>query len=141
MLQKIFYPLIDNEDYPVSVITESSVLGFEFSQDNKQLALTVSGKTGTVGSCKIAIPETLLSGTFSLTMDDYTLVQGDDYTQASNGTHQIFDINYVHSTHTIEITGTQTIPEFSTTVLVSVFLVLSLIAVAVYKKRLNGATA
>jgi len=62
--------------------------------------------------------------------------KGDDYTQTSNGTHQIFEINYVHSTHTIEITGAETIPEFSTVFLVSLFLVSSLAAVAVYRKRL-----
>ena len=135
-LEQVFYPLIDSEDYSVSVNSNSNVLGFEFKQDEKQLLLTVSGKTGTIGSCQIVIPENLLWGSFTLTMDDYALVEGDDYTQTSNGTHQIFEINYVHSTHNIEITGAETIPEFSTVLLVSLFLVSSLAAVAVYRKRL-----
>ncbi|MCW4023377.1 MAG: hypothetical protein NWF02_09485 [Candidatus Bathyarchaeota archaeon] len=140
-LEQVFYPLIDSEDYPVSITTDSNILGFDYKQDEKQLLIEVSGKTGTMGSCQIALPENLLWGSFTLTMDDYTLVKEDDYTQTSNGTHQIFDINYVHSTHTIEITGTETIPEFSTVLLVSLFLMSSLVAVAVYRKRLARSTA
>jgi hypothetical protein len=117
------------------------VLGFEFNQGEKQILLTVSGKTGTVGSCQVAVPNSLLSGSFTLTMDDFDLVEGTDYTQSNNGTHEIFDIEYVHSTHTIEITGTQTIPEFSSLVLVSLFLVSSVVTVAVYRKRLVRPTA
>ncbi len=135
-LEQIFYPLIDNEDYPVSLTTNSEVLGFEFKQDEKQLLLDVSGKTGTVGSCQIAIPDNLIWGSFTLTMDDFALEEDTDYTQSSNGTHQIFDINYVHSTHSIKITGTQTIPEFSTVAVVALFLILSLVAVTGYRKRL-----
>jgi len=135
-LEQILYPLIDRADYPVSVTSDSNVLGFEFNQDEKKLLLSVSGKTGTVGSCTVAVPGSLLWGTFTLSLDDYAQVKGDDYTQTSNGTHQIFEINYVHSTHTIEITGAETIPEFSTVFLVSLFLVSSLAAVAVYRKRL-----
>ncbi|MDG6222499.1 MAG: hypothetical protein QCH99_04475 [Candidatus Bathyarchaeota archaeon] len=140
-LEQVFYPLIDSEDYPVSVNSNSQLLGFEFKQDEKQLRLQVSGKTGTIGSCKVAVPESLLSGSFTLTIDDHALTAGNDYTQTGNGTHQIFDVSYVHSVHTIEITGTETIPEFSAVLLMSLFLVSSLIAVAVYRKRLVGSTA
>jgi len=140
-LEQVLYPLVDTEDYPVSVSTNSEILGFEFKQEEKQLRLRVSGKTGTVGSCQVVVPNDLLWGSFTLKMDDFALVEGTDYTQSNNGTHQIFDIEYVHSTHTIEITGTQTIPEFSSLLLVSLFLISSLVAVAVYRKRLVGSTA
>lgn len=140
-LEQVFYPLIDSEDYPVSITSDSNILDFEFKQDEKQLLLNVSGKTGTLGSCEIAIPENLLWGSFILNMDGYALEEDTDYTQTSNGTHQIFDINYVHSTHSIEITATETIPEFSTMLLVSLFLISSLVAVAVYRKRLVRSTA
>ena len=140
-LEQVLYPMIDSGDYPVSITSESNVLGFEYKQDEKQLLFDVSGKTGTLGSCQIAVPENLLWGSYTLTMDDYPLVEGDDYTQTSNGTHQIFDISYVHSTHTIKITGTETIPEFSTVLFVALFCISSIIAVAVYKKRLIASTA
>ena len=140
-LEQVLYPLIDTQDYPVSIITDSNVLGFEFKQDEKQLLIDISGKTGTIGSCQIAIPDNLLWGSFTLAMDDFALVKDTDYTQSSNGTHQIFDLSYVHSTHTIKITGTQTIPEFSTVFLVGLFLVLSLVAVTGYRKRLVRLTA
>jgi len=140
-LEQTVYPLIDTEDYPVIITSDSNILGFEFNQDRKQLSFSVSGKTGTVGSCKITVPESLLSGTYTLTLDDYPLEEGSDYTISNNGTHQIFDISYVHSTHTIEITGTETIPEFSPVFAVVVFIISSILAVAVYKKRLVRPTA
>jgi len=140
-LEQVFYPLVDTQDYPVSVTTDSNVLDFEFKQEEKQLMLSVSGKTGTVGFCQIAVPDNLLWGSFTLIMDDFALAEGTDYTQSSNGTHQIFDISYVHSNHSIEITGTQTIPEFSTVALVGLFLILSIVAVTGYRKRLVGSTA
>ena len=140
-LEQVLYPLIDTQDYPISVTTDSNLLGFEFKQQEKQLLIDVSGKTGTVGSCQIAIPDNLIWGSFTLTMDDFALEEDTDYTQSSNGTHQIFDINYVHSTHSIKITGTQTIPEFSTVAMLALFLILSLVAVTGYKKRLVRSTA
>jgi hypothetical protein len=46
------------------------------------------------------------------------LVNNTDYTQTENGTHYLFHIEYNHSTHTIEITGTEVIPEFGSVAMV-----------------------
>ena len=110
-LPLVFYPLIDSADYPVTVESNSAVVGFEFNQTERQLSLNVTGKTGTSGSCDVIVPNTLVWGTFSLKMDDYQLVESIDYTQTNNGTHYIFSIGYIHSDHTIDIIASDSIPD------------------------------
>jgi hypothetical protein len=110
-LEQVFYPLIDSKDYPVTVNSDSTILGFEFNQTEKNLSLNVTGLTGTSGFCNIMVPHSLLWGTFSLSMDGYALVEGDDYSQTYNGTHYIFHIGYIHSNHTIDIVASGAIPD------------------------------
>jgi hypothetical protein len=139
-LQQVFHPLIDSADYPVTVDSNSAILGFEFNQTEKKLSLDVSGTTGTSGFCDVAVPGSLVWGTFSLSMDGYPLVEGTEYTQTYNGTHYIFHISYIHSTHTIEIVGSDAIPEFPSFLLVPIFMTATLMAVIVYRRRLNQPT-
>ena len=55
------------------------------------------------------------------------LVENVDYTQSNDGTNNILEINYNHSTHNFKIVGTHAIPEFSWLMLLPLFLfVLSL---------------
>jgi len=110
-LQQVFYPYIDSMDYPVTVDSDSAILGFEFNQTERNLSLNVTGKTGTSGFCEVIVPDSLVWGTFSLKMDEYPLVKGVDYTQTHNGTHYIFHIAYIHSSHTIDIVASGAIPD------------------------------
>jgi hypothetical protein len=110
-LQQVFHPLIDSADYPVTVDSNSAIVGFEFNQTERRLSLNVTGKTGTSGFCDVMVPDTLVWGTFSLKMDKYPLVESIDYTQTHNGTHYIFRIGYIHSDHTIDIVASGAIPD------------------------------
>jgi len=139
-LQHVFYPLIDSADYPVTVDSNSAILNFEFNQTERKLSLNVTGTTGTGGFCDVAVPSSLVWGTFTLSMDDYPLAEGTDYTQTYNGTHYIFHISYIHSTHTIEILGSDAIPEFPTVMIASIFMAATLMAAIVYRRRLNQTT-
>jgi len=137
-LEQVFYPLIDSADYPVTVESDSAVLGFGFNQTEKNLRLNVTGTTGTAGSCDVIVPDSLLWGEFSLSMDGYPLVEGADYTQTHNGTHYLFHITYIHSTHTIEIVGTEAIPEFPAFLIMPLFMAATLIAIIAYRRRLHN---
>ena len=136
-LQQVFYPYIDSKDYPVTVDSDSAILGFEFNQTERNLSLNVTGKTGTSGFCEVIVPDSLLWGMFSLSMDGYALVEGDDYSQTHNGTHYTFHISYIHSDHTIEIVGSDAIPEFPAFLILPLFMTATLLAVIVYRKRLR----
>ena len=136
-LQQVFYPYIDSRGYPVTVDSDSAILGFEFNQTEKNLSLNVTGKTGTAGFCDVVVPDSLLWGTFSLSMDGYSLVEDDDYSQTHNGTHYTFHLSYIHSTHTIEIVGSEGIPEFPAFVILPLFMTATLLAVILYRRRLR----
>lgn len=136
-LEQVFYPYIDSDAYPVTVNSDYIILGFEFNQPEKQLSLKVTGKTGTSGSCDVVFPDGLLWGTFSLSMDGYALVEGNDYTKTHNGTHYTFHISYIHSSHTIEIVASDAVPEFPAWMILPLFMTATLLAVMFYRKRLR----
>jgi len=137
-LQQVFHPLIDSADYPVTVDSNSAIVGFEFNQTERQLSLNVTGLTGTSGFCDVMVPDSLVWGTFSLSMDGYALVEGDDYSQTHNGTHYTFHISYIHSDHTIEIVGSDAIPEFPAFLILPLFMTATSLAIILYRKRLRS---
>jgi len=110
-LEQIFYPYIDNDTFPIAVDSFSTLLGFEFDEHQKSLSLDLSGIDGTSGHCDVFVPASFLKGPFTLEMDDYSLVKGTDYNLAYNGTHYRFGINYIHSTHTIDVFASEINPE------------------------------
>lgn len=137
-LEHVFYPYIDTDAYPVTVNSNSTILGFEFNKTEKQLSLDLTGKTGTSGSCSITFPDGLLWGTFSLSMDGYDLVEGEDYTQTRDGAFYTLHIkNYIHSSHTIEIVASDVVPEFPAWMILPLFMTATLLAVILYRKRIN----
>lgn len=140
-LEQTFYPYIDTDAYPVTVNSNSTLMGFNFSQTEKQMTLNVTGKTGTIGSSKITFPDGLLWDTFSVTMDERNLVEGEDYTKTYDGTYYTFTIDYIHSSHIIKIAATEAVPEFSAWMTLPLFLAATLLATMLYRKRLNQTAA
>jgi ABC-type Fe3+ transport system substrate-binding protein len=126
--------------YDVDAFCNSIVTDFSFSQPNKQISFNVAGASGTTGSCTITIPDDLLWGQFSVYMDGDPLVKDVDYTQTHNGTHYIFVISYIHTTHLIEVKGTEVVPEFPTWTLVLLMLIVLTAAIVIYNRRLLKTT-
>jgi hypothetical protein len=100
--------------------------------------LDVSGLSGTSGHCGVWVPEGLLSGSFSLSLDGLPLVEGDNCTITYEGAYYKFQIPYIHSSHTIEIVGSQVIPEFQVWMLLPLFMAATLMAVMLYRKRFQA---
>jgi hypothetical protein len=136
-LQHVFYPFIDNKEYAVTVDSNSTILGFEFNQTEKNLSMNVTGVSGTAGYCNVLIPDGLLFGTFSLSNDGYPLVEGTDYSQTHEGGYYKFDINYIHSSHTLTIVASDAVPEFPAWLILPLFMAATLLATIAYRKRLN----
>jgi hypothetical protein len=122
--------------YNVVTSSNSTIENFNLNQAQKQISFNVTGPTGTTGFCNVTIPDDLLWGEFSVYIDGSPLVQDVDYTQTYNGTHHTFYITYNHSTHTIEIIGTNVIPEFPTWTSILLILIVLTVAIVVYKRRL-----
>jgi hypothetical protein len=121
--------------YTIVVETNSTLGSFDYGLYENQTSFSVTGPTGTTGFCKIVIPEEIVGGNFPVYLNDVMLIEGVDYTRTYNGTHTILDITYNHSTHTIKITGTNLIPEYSSWLLTLLLLTATLVIV-VYKSKL-----
>lgn len=97
----------------VTVASNSTVQAFTFDDTAKTVSFNVTGASGTRGYCNITFPVDLLWGNITVTRDGFLLTEGNDYTITSNETHYTFSFTYLHSMHTIRITGTEAIPEYS----------------------------
>jgi hypothetical protein len=141
MLRAVVGTLIDHvivADGPVFHVTtesNSTISNFQFIQEDKKLLFNVTGPTGKTGYCNISIPEELLWGEFSIFRDGSLLVKDVDYTQTYNGTHYTFYISYSHSTHTINIIGTEVIPEFPSPIFSLLFATATLLAVILHRRK------
>ncbi len=122
--------------YTVSVLTNSTLGNFDFGIYGNSISFSVTGPTGTSGFCQIAIPEELVSSLYPIYWNGDLLVEGVDYTRVYNGTHTLIDITYSHSTHIIEIVGTNVVPEGFSWSLPLVLLVATLV-LAIFKKTIS----
>jgi hypothetical protein len=125
--------------YNVDVISNSTVSDFVCHPDlEASIKFSVEGETGTTGFCRVTIPKDLLN-----TEGDWTvLVDGASVTPTvnveANNTYLYF--TYQHSTKTVEIIGTDAIPEFPSWIILPLFLMTVLFAVAL-KKRIRYLSA
>jgi parallel beta-helix repeat protein len=119
----------------VTLASNSTVQNFQFSDTLKQISFNVTGVTGTSGYCDITFAKTLLSGTIIVTKNDVPLTQDVEYTQTDNSTHCILHITYTHSTHLIKIIGTVAIPEFSPSVLLTLLITGTMLALILQKTK------
>ena len=119
----------------LSISSNSIVQAFAFDTGTKQISFSVTGTEGSTGFCDIVFPSELLSGTITVYKDDALLTIGQNYTQSFNGTHYILHITYLHSTHTLEIVGTEVIPEFQPLAILALFTVLTIAIVFLKQKK------
>ncbi len=144
MIRAIVGTLIDHEIvadgtvFHVTTESNSTISNFQFIKEDKKLLFNVTRPSGKPGYCNISIPEELLWGEFSIFMDDSLLVRDVDYTQTYNGTHYAFYMSYSHSTHTIEIVGTEVIPEFPLPTFSLLFMTATLLAVIAHRRKYTG---
>jgi nitrous oxidase accessory protein len=139
------YPLINpwgsipiiwgNIEYPLTLISNSTVSAIRFLQLDKKLIFDVTGSPDTVGFCNVTIPKALIRGnpwTVLLNNTDVTA----QTTICENETHTIIYFTYNHSTYHVQIIGTWAIPEFSSaTILTLLMLTTTLIAMLTLRKK------
>jgi parallel beta-helix repeat protein len=133
-VEKSFNVTVGETDYIITTCSNSTVSDLSFNQTLKQLSLSVSGPSGTTGFCNITVPAELMSGDFSLYLDDVALVEGVDYTESFNGTHYLFSVTYVHSSHVIELVSTNVVPDFAGWLFLPFFMSATLLGFALRKR-------
>ncbi len=119
--------------YYVDVISNSTVSDFHFNEEDKIISFDVTGTDGTDGFCRVTMPNALLGGPYVVLVNDAPPLTINEWT---NGTHMYIYFTYIHSTKTVEITGTTVIPEFSSWISISLVFLMFAVAIALYKRRL-----
>jgi len=123
----------------VDFVSNSSISGFNFGliePYQAELTFNVNGETGTKGFCRVCIPKTLINGSYVARFNGNIIT----YPQVrelpcSNETYEYLYINYTHSQHPIRISGTTTIPEFPSFLIMPLFMITTLLATVAYRRK------
>ena len=145
-LMGMFSSFTTSYGYAVDFVSNSSISDVSFTLSNIEvyppeaiLAFNVSGDIDTDGFLRVCIPKILINGSYVIMFDD-EIITNTTWPQVrelpcSNETYEYLYINYTHCEHTIIITGTTAIPEFPSFLILPLFMISTLLAVIVYKRK------
>lgn len=121
--------------YRVPISTNSTIAAFRFNQTWAQISFNIIGTTGTIGFSNVTIPKKLLwvepLGQWLVFADGLPVTP--IVTEDTENTYLYF--TYSHSTKTIQIIGTNVVPEFPPATIVSLLTILTLLAIVFAKRR------
>jgi parallel beta-helix repeat protein len=124
--------------YSVDIVSNSTITNLSFNQPASTLTFYVTGTTGTVGFCRVAIPLSLMSGPWTVTVNGVPPLYL-NITTYGNYTYIYF--MYHHSTETVQITSVSVIPEFQPSTLLPLFMISTLVAALVLRKKRSVRTS
>ncbi|MGD0994398.1 MAG: hypothetical protein ABR909_02610 [Candidatus Bathyarchaeia archaeon] len=126
-----------------SVTSNSTLTSLTFDSTTNELSFGVSGPSGTTGFTEVCIPQSLIPdiSKINVTLDGGAI----NYTSVSENNVWIITFTYHHSSHTIVIalgsTPTTTVPEFPSSVILSLFIILAVsVAVMLVLRKARKAT-
>ncbi|MGQ9506951.1 MAG: outer membrane protein assembly factor BamB family protein [Candidatus Bathycorpusculaceae bacterium] len=114
--------------------TPSSTISIDRLTTEKKINFTITGIENSYSKFNITIPNEMLGGPYYVRIDGALR----SHTPTDNGTHTSLYFTYYHTDnnpHNVEITGTTVIPEFSSLMISSLLLILSLIALVLAKTK------
>ena len=118
----------------VANATPSKTINVQLLVSQKKINYTATGIDGTLGMSEITMPNLMLGGPYFVRVNGAIITSA--ITTPINATHSSIHFNYDQSVNGIEITGTTTVPEFPSTLILPLLMTMSLIAVAFAKKKL-----
>jgi parallel beta-helix repeat protein len=125
--------LWQNVPYPVMLRGNSTISNFDFSQTGKQVSFDVAGPMNTTGYFNLSIPTSLLSGPWTILLDRADVTSKAMMTE--NQTCTTIHLGYNHSSHNIQIIGTNVIPEYSVTSILLLSTLLALPPTILFAKK------
>ena len=135
---KAFAVQAEGKEFDVSIASNSTVSDFRFDQEAKKVSFIVEGETGTQGVTQITIQKPMLSGQMTVIIDGEVVTPESNNVVVTSDTNSemTLEINYHHSEHTVEVAGTNVVPEFPVSMAVMAAAIGSIIvAVTVAGKR------
>ena len=141
-LMGLFSSFNTSYGYAVNFISNSFISYFNFGlTDPCQAMLTfnVSSQIDTKGFVRVCIPKALINSSYVVRFNG-EVITDTTYPQVrelpcSDETYTYFYINYTHSEHKIEISGSTTIPEFPSFLILPLFIIATLLVVIVYRRK------
>ncbi len=128
----------EGKKYNVNVVSNSTVSELSFDPEGTRIRFNVMGENGTTGFCNVTIPKELL---YADETEWAILVDGNPVTpsinEGENNIHIYFTYN--QNTKTVEIIGTEAIPEFPSWIILPLFLIATVV-VTVYRNALRRKT-
>ena len=130
----------EGRNFEVDIASNSTVKDFAFEKQDKKVSFVVDGETGTRGVTQITIPKALLSGEMMVSIDGKAIPPESSEVVAIANTEEgmTLEINYHHSEHTVEVSGTSVVPEFPVSMIVMVAAIGSVIATISVVTRKRG---
>jgi parallel beta-helix repeat protein len=117
--------------YSVDTVSNSTITNLSFSAATKSLSFNVTGPNGTIGFCRLAIPLSLMSGEWIVIVNGTSI----SYSTIPYGNYTYIYFTYHHSTETVKITSTSVIPEFRPSMLLPLFMIITLIGAIIFKRK------
>ena len=135
---QVFKINVENHgDFDVKVASNSTVTDVKFNGDQKKVSVTVEGQSGTKGVSHISIPKSMVSGDMKVMIDGKAVANDKVIVTSHTETETEVEVNYGHSVHTIDVIGTQAVPEFGTiAALILAVAIISIVAISA-KSRLS----
>jgi len=125
----------EDTQYNIYVFSNSTASDFSFNPETtSSIQFSVEVENGTTGFCNVTIPKGLL-----YTEDNWTvLVDGASVTPTVNedASNTYLYFTYNHGTKTVEIIGTDAIPEFLSWIILPLFIVATMV-VMMFKNKLS----
>ena len=125
-----------HDDFEVNVASNSKVSSVQFKEEEKKVSFMVEGETGTKGVTQVSIPKALLSGQISVMIDGKVMTSDNVIVTANTEATTTLELNYHHSIHTIDIVGTNAVPEFGA--VASIILVIAISGIIVFSTRVGN---
>jgi parallel beta-helix repeat protein len=132
IVTRLFTVYVDEQAYQVKTVSNSSISAFNLSRSQKQISFNVTTSSGTIGFCNITIPSNLLWGEFTVLLDGEPQMFS---IRKDNATHISVYFTCSHDTKKIQIIGTDIIAEFISLAILSLFIVATLFAVMVCRRK------
>jgi len=119
--------------YNIDIISNSTLSNFYFNPEEAYVRFNVTGQNGHVGSCRVTIPKELLWVQNGWTI--YVESQTANYTIIPDENYTYIYFTYNHSIKMVRIQGTHAIPEFSSFLVLPLFIIATLSAVVIYRRK------
>jgi len=123
--------------YSVDTVSNSTLSNFTFNPNTKTLTFYATGATSPLGFCRITIFASFMSGGWTVTVNGTTITPNVIPVDA-NYTYIYFP--YSQGIERIQITSTNAVPEFQPSILLPLFMIITLLAAMMIKRRRNPKT-